>query len=176
MTFKTKPLGTSVVHHTSLIMDLIDGRNNAEIKMLLQTGMNDGARALVDYKGSIYSIEVKPTYEAVDNTVPTLKHVFLNDTDHQNENECDGCHYLEHDAGDSDINSNTCCPPSCECVCEDENECPAAIRIHKNMLDEYDAEHELGDYAPPTVMEQMGGVDDTADDLAALTIRGDKGE
>jgi len=68
---------------------------------------------------------------------PTLRHIFLNKVDECNENECEQCEHHEHDAGDSDINSNTCRPPSSECTNGDENDCDAAERIFNNYMDDY---------------------------------------
>jgi len=68
---------------------------------------------------------------------PTLRHIFLNEVKDCDEPECEQCEWHEHDEGCSDIESNTCCPPSSECTNGDENDCDAAERIFNNFMDDY---------------------------------------
>jgi len=164
---KTTKTDNIVSHSLELLSNMIRGINSGDIDQMQINAMSDGTRGLVQFRDMLYSIEVRPLFEKVaKDDKPTLRHVFLNDVDICDEPECDGCEHQQYDAGNPDIESNTCCPPSYECVCTEESECPAAVRKLEDLMDDYDAENETGNYAP--IFGDTG--------IDKLTIRGDEDE
>ena len=135
---KTVKVNTTISHSLELLSNLIRGLNVADIEQMQLNAMSDGTRALVQFKGMLYSLEARPLFEAVDEspTKPTLQHIWNNEVNHCHEKECDECDSCEVD--DGDFHS----PPMAECTETDAICCPAAARVYGHFMREYDEQME----------------------------------